>query len=98
MNARQAARRVVDLVTDRLALHDSYRRVFDPSSPDAQKVLQHLCKAGFVFDSSFVAGDPHRTSFNEGKRHLMLSLLRFVNRSPEELRKQIETQYDDHSL
>ncbi len=69
-------------------LHDSYKRVF--STPDGERVLEHLCKVSFVFDTSYVAGDPHETAHREGQRRLVLSILRFIERDPRELLKRLE--------
>ncbi len=69
-------------------LNDSYKRVF--SSPDGERVLEHLCRVGFVFDTSYVSGDPHETAHREGQRRLVLSILRFLERDPRELLKRLE--------
>lgn len=75
-------------IRDRLALHQSYQRVF--STPDGERVLRHIAKVGMLTSSSFVAGDPHQTSLNEGKRLLALSILKFVRRDHGTLVEQIE--------
>lgn len=64
-------------------LHDSYRAVFD--SKDGERVLTHLCKVGFVNDTSYVSGDPYETAHREGQRRLVLSILRFLDRTPQEI-------------
>jgi microsomal dipeptidase-like Zn-dependent dipeptidase len=69
-------------------MHDSYKKVF--SSPDGERVLEHLCRVGFVFDTSHVSGDPYETAHREGQRRLVLSILRFLERDPRELLKQME--------
>jgi hypothetical protein len=69
-------------------LHDSYKKVF--SSPDGERVLEHLCRVGFVFDTSYVSGDPHETAHREGQRRLVLSILRFIERDPRELLQRLE--------
>jgi hypothetical protein len=69
-------------------LHDSYKRVF--STPDGERVLEHLCKVSFVFDTSYVSGDSHETAHREGQRRLVLSILRFMERDPRELLKRLE--------
>ena len=68
---------------DLASLHDAYRAVFDGKNGDI--VLKHLCKIGFVFDTSYCNGDTHETAHREGQRRLVLSILRFVNKSPEEI-------------
>jgi len=42
-------------------------------------VLADLCKAVGVFDSSFVAGDSHRSAYNEGAKSSILRILRTIN-------------------
>jgi len=43
------------------------------ASPDGQKVFETL-ETEFSDRSSYVAGDPHATSFKEGQRSVMLFL------------------------
>ena len=50
----------------------AYRARLDPGDPSARLVLAdlaHYCNAG---RTSFVAGDPHQTAFNEGARDVFL--------------------------
>jgi hypothetical protein len=76
------------MVYDRAAVHKSYQAVFN--TPDGEVVLRHILKVGKVTGPTFVAGDPHMTSFNEGRRQLALSILRFVRKNHDELLEQIE--------
>lgn len=69
-------------------IHESYQKVF--GTPDGQRVLRHLMKVGNVLTSSFAPGDPHVTAFKEGQRHIVLSMLRFVNKDHDELVKAME--------
>ena len=69
-------------------LNDSYKKTF--STPDGERVLKHLCKIGFVGDTTYVAGDPYETAHREGQRRLVLSILRFLERDPRILLKQLE--------
>lgn len=62
-----------------------YRAVFD--TPQGQRVLSDICKHSFVFDSTFVRGDSHETSLNEGARRLALSILRILRKDMRELMK-----------
>lgn len=75
-------------ILSRLKLQDTYRAVFD--TPDGKKVLEHLCKVGHIVSPTFVAGDPHTTSFREGERHIVLSILRFINRDTTSLLTHVE--------
>lgn len=69
-------------------LHDSYRAVF--TTPDGEEILKHLCKIGYVFDTSYVVGDSHETAHREGQRRLVLSILRFVGRDPKDILAMIQ--------
>lgn len=66
-----------------IKLQECYRQVFD--GPQGRIVLKHICRQGFVFHSTFVAGDPSQTALNEGQRRLALSILRFINLDQEKL-------------
>lgn len=52
-----------------LELHRAYRRLFE--SPDGRTVMNDLERRGCFSRSSF-STDPGRTSFNEGRRSLVL--------------------------
>lgn len=81
-------REKIDGLRDRIGLHEKYVGVFtEGQGPD---VLRHICKVGHVFESSFVQGDPHATSFREGQRQLALSIARMVFRDTTELIKLVE--------
>ncbi len=78
---------------DKIMLHSSYVRVFE--TPDGQEVLKHICKVAHVFSPTFVAGDPHQTSLNEGKRLLALSILKCIGQDHSKLVKMIEEQTNE---
>lgn len=61
-------------------LMEAYRSVF--STPQGELVLSHLAKIGHVADTTFVQGAPDISAFNEGRRHLVLSIIRNANRDP----------------
>ena len=69
-------------------LHDSYKAVF--STKDGERVLDHLCKVGFIAETTYVVGDPIETAHREGKRRLVLSILRFLERDPRYIIKLME--------
>jgi hypothetical protein len=73
---------------DLLDLHTSYQAVF--STPDGERVLEHLCRVGFISNTTYVAGDPTESAHREGQRRLVLSILRFLERDPREIIKQLE--------
>lgn len=69
---------IADNATIELAqLNAAYHAVFD--SPSGEQVLRHLVGIS-VTTTSHVPGDPYMTAFNEGRRHLVLSILRQLNR------------------
>jgi hypothetical protein len=83
--------RVRKVVSDKASLHDAYRSVFE--NPKGRMVLKHLCREGHVLSSTFVAGDPYQSALNEGERRIVLSILKFINKNPDELLRQIEEEY-----
>ncbi len=64
-------------VLDLARLNAAYHTVFD--TPSGEEVLRHLVGIS-VTTLSHVPGDPYTTAFNEGRRHLVLSILRQLNR------------------
>jgi len=69
-------------------IHDSYRAVFD--SPDGERVLEHLIKVGYVDTTVHTPGDSHDTAYKEGKRSIVISILRFIERDPREILRQVQ--------
>lgn len=72
----------------RIERQEDFRAVFD--SPQGRRVLAFLCKTGCVTSSAFVAGASDVTSYNNGKRDLVLAILREINKDTDALIKQIE--------
>lgn len=64
-------------------LHDDMRAIF--LTPTGQRVLNHLCKISYVNDSSYCPGDTHESAHREGMRRVVLSILRFIDKDPQEL-------------
>lgn len=93
MSIANTYNKIKNNLRDRIRLHESYQVVFQ--SPDGEKVLRHIMKVGNVTKPSFVAGDPHSTAFNEGRRHLALSILRFVGKDHKKLIQMIEEGTND---
>jgi hypothetical protein len=57
--------------------HDLYKMVFD--SPNGQLILKDLADRHRIFQTTFVTNDPYATAFNEGRRAVILDLIRFIN-------------------
>lgn len=74
----------------RIRVHEAYQTVF--TGTDGEMVLKHIMTEGCMLKTTFVKGDPHQTSLNEGKRILALSILKFVHRSHNNVVQQIEKQ------
>jgi hypothetical protein len=63
----------------------AYRRLLDPKDDAARLILDDLaryCRAGAT---SFVAGDPHQTAFNEGARDAFLHVVEMIGLEPSDL-------------
>jgi hypothetical protein len=63
----------------------AYRALLDPKDEQARLVLDDLaryCRAGAT---SFVAGDPHQTAFNEGARDAFLHVVEMIGLKPSDL-------------
>ena len=82
---------ILQRLGDALAIRKSYRSAF--TSEDGQRVLRHLCKNGCVTSPAFVAGDPTTTAYNNGKRDIVLAILRYVHASDDDIRRAIEETY-----
>lgn len=84
-----------DKIRERARIHESYQNIFN--TPDGERVLRHLMKVGGVTKSSFVAGDPNTTAFNEGRRHLVLSILTYIYKDHDALVRAIEEGIQDEN-
>lgn len=81
---------IKQVLEDRLYLHGAYKRLFD--TPDGKKVLYHLMRTGFIFDTTYVRNDPNATALNEGTRRMVLSIIRYLNKTPQQLIEELENQ------
>ena len=68
-------------------LHEHYQAVFN--SKDGKIVLDHLCKTGFVMDTTHVPGDSHETAHREGMRRIVTSILKFLGKKPEDFKNML---------
>ena len=64
-------------------IHDDMRAVFLTDS--GNRVLNYLCKIAHVNEAPYVPGDTHETAHREGMRRVVLSILRFIDKDPQEL-------------
>ena len=48
-----------------------------------------------VTTPSFVHGDPQATAFKEGQRHVVLTIMKFINKNQDELAAQIQEHIED---
>jgi hypothetical protein len=69
------------------AVTKAYRRLFD--SEDGTMVLEDMCKM-CNFNASTFSNDPLEMAFNEGKRSIILRIMRVLKSDPTELFKLIE--------
>jgi len=73
-----------------ISVNKAYKRTF--STDDGQTVLEDLMvSAGVISGSSFVAGDPYQTAFNEGRREIVNRIIESVNIDPSKFMKIMES-------
>ncbi len=60
----------------------AYAQLFDPKTAEGRAVLADLARYCRVGRSSFVAGDPHQTAFNEGARDVFLHIAELAGLEP----------------
>jgi hypothetical protein len=59
--------------------------VFGAGGDDGRRVLEDLARYCRFGATSFVAGDPHETAFNEGARDVFLHIVEMAGLAPTEL-------------
>lgn len=74
----------------------AYKQLFD--SELGKEVLKHLSEEAGCFRTSFVSEDPHATSFNEGKRHMLNHIFGITNQNPELLRQAMQREVEQGQL
>ena len=70
---------------DILTRSNDYKKCF--ASVEGKRVLQDLIQFCKYRDSSYVAGDPTGTAFNEGMRRVILRVIKFMNMTEDELNR-----------
>lgn len=78
---------------DKLELARAYRDVF--TTPQGQIVLKHLITVCGVLTPTYVRGDSHETAHNEGRRDVVVGILRMLNTDPDALSNMLELEEND---
>jgi len=79
-----------------LAIVADYKRVFETAA--GRRVLRRMMKESGMKEPSYVRGDPHGTSFNEGRRSVVIDILNKLKMDLESLEKQLlQNEEDDYS-
>lgn len=77
----------------RLADARAYERVF--ATPEGQRVLHDILRAGGILAIAHVAGDPFATAFQDGRRSLALHIIDQLRWNEAALNKLAQAQADD---
>jgi hypothetical protein len=85
LHGRARARRVAEAYRQALSADSSLGRL-------VLSDLAHYCRAG---QSSFVAGDPHQTAFNEGARDVFLHIAEMCGVTPMDFTALVEEVIDE---
>ena len=72
--------RITEKEKKRLA---DYRTIFE--GPQGERVLTDLCHRHGIFDPCHVPGDPYSTAYNDGRRSVVVDLLRYLGTDLERL-------------
>lgn len=67
----------------RVTYASAVKRLFNLNNADARLVVRRLIRESGVFETTFVDGNPYRSAFNEGQRHVVCSLLKCMNMDTE---------------
>jgi hypothetical protein len=77
-----ALKRFNQALQARRNLHRDFVATF--STPEGQRVLKHICKIGYLKDTTFNFVSRDKTLLNEGSRLLALAILKHLHKQPEE--------------
>ena len=73
----------------RSAVHDDCQAIFNTDS--GKRVLKHLIKSQYVIDPVYNAGQTCcETANRDGRRSVVLSLIKFINKGPDYFHKLME--------
>lgn len=84
-------KRISAYLGDRAKLNESYKAVFGTVHGDI--VLRHLMKVGYMFQPTYVQGDPTESAHREGMRRFVLSITRQLKMTDEEVLEIMEQDY-----
>ena len=71
-----------------------YRTIFE--GPQGQRVLADLCHRHGIFDPCHVPGDSHSTAYNDGRRSVVIDLLRYLGTDLERLDNLLDVPYGSY--
>ena len=77
----------IERYVDSMRVKNDLHKVFD--GPDGDKVLLWLMKVSGITKPS-ITTDTNLLLFRQGQQHIVLSILRALNRTPEQIKKHIE--------
>lgn len=78
---------------EELRIHRCYVVVFN--TPEGREVLKHLARKCHLSSPTFVRGDERESAFREGQRHVILSILRYLNKDHDQIINHIEEGLQD---
>lgn len=67
---------MIDFLGRQKALQRDFKAVFNTEA--GQRVLGWLADHNFVFQHTTVVGDSHLSAFNDGRRAVLLDIMRFL--------------------
>lgn len=79
-----------------IALQRDVKTLF--GSEAGQRVLKHLAENNFAFQHTTVVGDPYLSAFNDGRRAVVLDLMRTLNVDEVALMKKLMEEEDDDGI
>ena len=68
----------------RAAVAMAYRNLLGRDNPSGRLIVADMARYCNVGGTSFVAGDPHQTAFNEGARDAFLHLVQMAGLRPDD--------------
>lgn len=70
----------------------AYQNLLGPDNAQGRLILADLARYCRVGETSFVAGDPHQTAFNEGARDVFLHIAECAGLDPTDFPELLEPQ------